>query len=71
VSPHLKWKKHLKESTKVDAEYHLPTWIPKSRVNMTKQRIPIVDPHVDHAVLRVPNNAPSIIIINQGTYMAH
>jgi hypothetical protein len=25
----------LKESTKVDAEYNLPTWVPKTRVDMT------------------------------------
>ena len=28
----------LKESTKVDTEYNLPTWVPKTRVNMTKRR---------------------------------
>jgi hypothetical protein len=25
----------LKESTKVDVEYNLPTWVPKTRVNKT------------------------------------
>jgi hypothetical protein len=28
----------LTESTKVDAEHNLPTWVPMTRVDMTKQR---------------------------------
>jgi hypothetical protein len=38
----------LKEGTKVDAEYNLPTWVPKMRVNKTKRRIPGVDLRVHH-----------------------
>jgi hypothetical protein len=33
----------LKKSTKVDAKYNMPTRAPKTRVNMTKRRIPGVD----------------------------
>ena len=46
----------LKESTKVDAEYNLPTWVPKTRDNMTKRRIPGVDLRVHHVLPRVPHN---------------
>jgi hypothetical protein len=38
----------LKEITKVDAENSLPTWVPKTRVNMTKRRIPGIGLRVDH-----------------------
>jgi hypothetical protein len=49
VSLHPNCKKDFnKESTKVDAEYNLPTWVPKTRMNMTKRRIPKVDIHVHH-----------------------
>jgi hypothetical protein len=56
----------LKGSTKVDAEYNLPTWIPKTRVNMTKRRIPGVVLRVNYVLPRVPHNAPVIIIITWG-----
>jgi hypothetical protein len=36
---HPNCRKYLKESTKVDAEYNLPTWVPKTRVYMTERRI--------------------------------
>jgi hypothetical protein len=35
----------LEESNKVDAEYNLPTWVPKTRVYLIKRRIPGVDFH--------------------------
>ena len=62
VGLHPNCKKHLKKSTKVDAEYNWPTWVPKTRVNMTKRRIPGVDLRVHHVLPRVPHNAPIIII---------
>jgi hypothetical protein len=46
----------LKKSTKVDAEYNLQTWIPKTRVNKTKRHIPGVE-------VRVQSHSTSIIII--------
>ena len=46
-----------KKSTKVGAEYNLQTWVPKTRVNKTKRRIPGVE-------LRVQSHSASIIIIN-------
>jgi hypothetical protein len=38
--PPSKLQEAFKESTKVDAEYNLPTWVPKTGVNKTKRRIP-------------------------------
>jgi hypothetical protein len=35
---HPNCEKHLKREYKVDAEYKLPTGVPKTRVNMTKWR---------------------------------
>jgi hypothetical protein len=46
----------LKKSTKDDTEYNLQTWVPKTRVNKTKRRIPGVE-------LRVHSHSTSIIII--------
>jgi hypothetical protein len=43
-------------STKFDAEYNLPTRVPKTRVNTTKRRIPGVDLRVHHVLPRVPHN---------------
>jgi hypothetical protein len=50
---HLNCKTHLKENTKVNAEYNLPTGFPTLRVNMTKRRIPGIcrlpcSPRVNH-----------------------
>jgi hypothetical protein len=33
VRPHTNCKKHFRESIKVDVEYNLPTWVPKTRVD--------------------------------------
>jgi hypothetical protein len=46
----------LEESTKVDAEYNLLTWVPKTRVDITKRRIPGVDLRVHHVLPLVPPN---------------
>jgi hypothetical protein len=60
----------LKKNTKVDEEYNLQTWVPKTRVNKTKRRIPEVE-------LRVYSHSASIIIIRehsgniQGTFSEH
>jgi hypothetical protein len=77
VSPHPNCKKHLKKSTKVDAEYNLPTGVPKTRVNKTKRQIPGVELRVHHVLPRGPHS-PSIITINnwsyaniQGTFREH
>jgi hypothetical protein len=46
VSLHPNCQKHLKKkkkSTNVDAEYNLQTWVPRTRVNKTKRRIPGVE----------------------------
>jgi hypothetical protein len=43
VSLHPNCKKHLKKSTKVDAEHNCQTWVPKTRVNKTKRSIPGVE----------------------------
>jgi hypothetical protein len=56
VSLHPNCKKHLK-STKVDAKYNLQTWVPKTRANKTKRRIPGVE-------LLVQSHCASIITIN-------
>jgi hypothetical protein len=57
----------LKESTKVDAEYNLPTWVPKTRVNTTKRHTLGVDLRVHHVLPHVPHSAPIIMIINWGS----
>jgi hypothetical protein len=53
-----------KESTKVDAEYNLPTWVPKTRVNKTKRRIPGVELRVHRVLPRGQHNTSIKIIIN-------
>ena len=55
--PPSKLQEELEESTKVDAEYNLPTWVRKTRVNKTKRRIPEVE-------LCVQSHSASIVIIN-------
>jgi hypothetical protein len=56
----------LKESAKVDAEYNFPTWVPKTRVNMTKRRIPGVELRVHHVLPRVAHKSFIMIVINWG-----
>jgi hypothetical protein len=46
----------LKKSAKVDAEYNLPTWVPKTRANKTKRRIPGVELHVHPVLPRSPHS---------------
>jgi hypothetical protein len=47
-----------------DAEYNFPTWVPKTRVNMTKRRITGVNLCVHHVLPRGLHNISIIIIIN-------
>jgi hypothetical protein len=63
VSLHPNCKKHFKNYTKVDAEYNLQTWVPKTRVNKTKQRIPGVELRLHHVLPRCPHRTSIIIII--------
>jgi hypothetical protein len=57
-------QKHLQKSTKVDAEYNLPTWVPKTRVNNTKWRIPGAELRVHHVSPRGPHSTSIRTIIN-------
>jgi hypothetical protein len=47
MAPHP--REALKESAKIDAEYNLPTWIPKKRVNMTKHSGNTQGTHREHS----------------------
>ena len=64
LEPPFQLQEAFKESTKVDAEYNLPTWVPKTRVNMTKRRIPGVDLRIHHVLPPGPHNTSIIIIVN-------